>query len=446
MATLLQQQTRAWSSRTGGTVVPTTDAATADIRILNPAGLGALIRSTPLRTVPELLRQDDSPLRWSRIVTIYRERLTAWEGEVVGVPLAGEARVLITRADKLADPQHRSGFQSKFGRPLVPPTTYEEIADIAEYFASTGAASLPPTPAPERLLHEFHLLAACYDRPALTDTNIARKEPLTMRYAGDRALTFHHDLTTGLPRLTSPGFVQAASWLARVQKHRMSGTNLDPVAALGDGSAVLAILTLSEVARLPRTNDMIQPRFGVGALPGTRVYYDAETKAANPPFDRVKGINFVPYLGSNGLIGVVPQSAAQPETAFELLAELASPDKSLDRLADPTRGFGPFRTDQLESARDTLWQNYGFDTERSKEFANAVRMNLGISLANPVLVPRAPDQAPREEQLAKGVLRAATGALPPEQALAEVQQLWIEADKQNPQAALWRRLSAGLTR
>src|SRR5262245_2779405 len=153
----------------------------------------------------------------------------------------------------------------------------------------------------------------------------------------------------------------------------MAPGTIDPAEALDQGTAVVALLTLAELGRLPREGDTLADRFGLAPLPGTRSWFDPETRTARSPPDQVRGVNYVPYYGSGGWVGIVREKCEAPDAAFDLLAELAGPARSSERLSDPGFGFGPFRSEHLEPQREGVWQRYGLDPDRSKQLAAALR-------------------------------------------------------------------------
>jgi ABC-type glycerol-3-phosphate transport system substrate-binding protein len=443
VAKALGRLSAGWAGRTGATVAvvaasPDADAA-ADIVVLAPAELGAWAARGDARPLPAALEGEDHALRWPRVLSPYRDRLAMWGGRPRAVPLAGDGYALVYRADKLAGPKYEDAFRAKFGRPPAPPATWEAAAEVAEFFADAdGKPSLPPLASDAgRLLREFHFVAACYDRQPLPESAI--------RGAGLQTLSFHFDAVTGRPRLAAPAFVAAAEFLRRVNRCRMPGPSDDPVTALDTGTAVLAVLTLAEVGRLPKDGDTVSARFGVAQLPGTQMFFDAAGKT-RPPTDRARAVNYVPYFGSGGWLGVVRARCESPEAAFELLADLASPARSLDPLSDPALGFGPFRAEHLEQQREAVWQRYDLDPARTQRLVEGLRLYMAATVANPVFAYRGPDQEPLMTELAKHVRAAATGGSTPADAMKAADDAWRKRDASQPpdKLAEWRRKSAGL--
>lgn len=433
---------RAWSGRTGATVKvelrPADSNLPADVRLLRPTQLGGPASRKELAPFASK-REGSNPLQWDRILEVYRRNLSSWGEEYLGLPVAGDAFVLVYRADRFAAAEHRAGFAAKYPqRPLNPPATWEDFAEVAAYFADAQKKpSLAPLPKdPNRLLTEFHQIAACYDRRAMADSDRGKSV--------DQGLGLHYRQDTGRSRLTLPAFLASAKWLADTRAYRPAEASDDPVAALDAGSAVLAVLSLAEVARLPKdpATGGVQARFQVAGLPGTRTYFDA----AGQRLPAGRGANYVPYLGSGAWIGTVSKASPHGEAAWDMLAEAAGVAGSFALLSEPRLGAGPFRTEHLEDTRDAVWHGYQFDPERSKALANAIRHYVSQNVVNPALPLRTPDQASRMASLEVELRKAAIGQVTPEAALAAAAASWEKLDaSQNPdERTQWRRNAAGL--
>lgn len=428
-----------WTGRTGAKATvqakPKEEGPTVDVLVIRPYELGELGARDALTPLPSAFTTDVTPLDYPSISAKYREMLGSWAGAAVALPLAGDGYVLAYRADKFQDEQAQRAFQAGRKRPLAPPATWEEALDVAAFFAGhQKAPSLPPVPAdPDRLLTEFHQIAACYDREARSE--------FQKQAAGD-ALAFHVATGTWTPRLDAPAFAAAAEWLANARPYRMP-TPTDPVAALSDGSAVLAVLTLAEVGRLPKdSGGAIDPRFRVAALPGTQAYFAPDGRRTTVG----GGGNYVPYLGSRGWLAVVRKGSPNADAAWNLLAELASPAALLARVSDPAADAGPVRTDHATADRSQLWLRYGFDAARTKQLADAVAKSLRFTVTNPAIVLRTPDRVPRMAALEASVRKAATGQTPPADAMREAQAAWLTMDAAANAEELtrWRRQAVNL--
>lgn len=429
------RRANAWAKRAGAEIVASAAAPTEwDVAIIRPAELGAFVAANEALPIPEALRDASHPLQWSRLLPLSIDRLAGWGTEARAVPLAGEAYVLAYRAERFTDTKAGEDFSRKHGRPLTVPTTWEDFATVAEFFANRGLPSLPSVANDaDRLLREFHHVAACYDRPPVTGAAFGElmRDAKSRDASVNQFLAFHHDLQTGEPRLLKPAFLEAAKWLHRTAPCRA------PVGT----PPVMAVVSLSELAQLQPISSI-----GVAPLPGTKVSYDAKTGRAMPPADKNKGLNFVPYHGAGGWIGVVRTGRPNPEAAFDLLADLSRLERSAELLSDPALGFGPFRVEHLDQSHETLWQRYGFDAQQTHRLAEAIRYDLDVGLANPAIALRGADQAELMKLLGEQLNRIVTGAVSPEEAMKAADAAWRKADSARPAEALKqeRRRSAGL--
>lgn len=439
---------RAWAGRTGATVEvvadPMAPGDAIDVGVIPAAELGTWADRGELAVVPTSLRAAGNAYQRQDVLDVYRERLAGWGRQTLALPLSGGGDVIVYRADRLADVPTREKFAARFGRAPDRLATWEDFAEWAELLAALdGKPSLPPQPAdPARLADLFFRVAACYDRPALNDNAVSRRRAEPGFEA--EMLSFQSRSDTGAPRLDAPGFVAAAGWLARLRATKClpDGPPGDPVAALADGTASLAVLSLDELARLPRERGMVPPRFGVAQLPGTRTYFDP---AGGKPVP-VTGANYIPYF-AGGLLGVVRTRCAHPEAAFDLLADLGGPTLSRELVSDPRLGVGPFRESHLSQERLVIWLGYGFDDVRSRALQAALQQNVRADVKNPAFGLRGPDHAALTEALAAELRRLASGEeADAARAVGRANAAWEQLDAKVPPKTLlsWRRHAAGL--
>jgi hypothetical protein len=432
-----------WAARTGASVTiapaPMTRTDSSDIGVLPPGALGEWGEAGLLVPVPARLRTGEQ-YQWQGLLPAYAERLAEWGGQALAVPLAGDGAVLVYRADRFAETTAADEFQMRFGRRPGAPATWEEFADLAEFFAARNKGpSLPALPTdPDRLFDLFCRVAASADRRALNDVELAA------RTGRDRdALAFQFSVVTGKPRVRGPGFLFAASWLNRLRAAGAlpaPGAPEDPVAALADGRAVLALVGLDQLARLPRENGVVPARFALASVPGTRTAHDPERPKAGAAH-----LNYVPYF-CGGRFGAVRTRCPNPDAAFDLLAELGGPARSAELVGTPGLGAGPLRTAHLDRDRLVLWLGYGFDEERTKLLQDVLRQYVGQTVKNPTFTLRGPDRAALVAAAVDPLRKLAAGAAPPAEALQLIETGWNELDAKVPAATLprWRQKEAGL--
>jgi multiple sugar transport system substrate-binding protein len=187
-----------------------------------------------------------------------------------------------------------------------------------------------------------------------------------------------------------------------------------------------------------KKNGKVPERYGIAPLPGTAAYLDPATGRLNR-----SGRNYVPYF-AGGWFGVVRTGCKAPAAAFDLLADLGGPARSLEVVA--AGGYGPTRDTHLEPDRLLVWLGYGLDEERSKGLLEAVRQYVGKAVRNPAYGLRGPDHAALTAALGDGLAKLAAGGEKPEEVLKRITAAWEKADAGTPPEKLkaWRRHAAGL--
>lgn len=436
-AEAIEPMVRSWEARTGAAVTLSRDTMkpddATDLAVIPVSALGAWAEPGQLAPLPPRLRNQVSEL-----LPPYAERLAAWGDQTQAVPLTGDGVVLVYRADRFADPPTAAAFLARAKRPLAPPTTWDQFAAVAAFFAERDKRpSLPPLPAdPARLFDLVSRVAANSDRAALSDKDLAE------RVKDEELLAFHFSVKTGKPRLQSPGFTAAARWLNTLASTGClpPGASDDPVAALAEGRAVLAVLSLDQLAKLPRESGAVPTRFGIGVLPGAGWGNDAGAK----PKDEKETVNYVPYF-AGGRLGVVRTRCPRPEAAFDLLAEIGGPARSAELISTPGLGAGPLRPADLGPDLFPLWLGYGFDAARSRVLQDALRHYLADTVKNPAFGLRGPDRDALTLTASDAFRKLGTGAKPND-VLGEAQLAWSALDaKVDPATQVrWRKRAAGV--
>jgi multiple sugar transport system substrate-binding protein len=427
-----------WADRSGASVALHTSNMTpgddTDIGILSVSEFGIWADRRELARVPSTLRLADHPYQWTGVLPIYRDQLSEWGGQAQAIPLAGDGHVIVYRTDRLADEKLVTAFLAAYSRKPRVPTTWEEFVDLAVQLSTVSGK---PSIAPMTALQAADLLfriAACYDRPASSSPQAVREGSLSLQF----------DVSNAQPRLQAPGFAAAGALFDRLAQAKCfapmtpAGQKGDRMAALRDGGSALAVLSLTELAELPRENGIVLPQFGIAALPGTKRYHDSGRgmiESAAP--------NYVPYH-AGGRLGVVRTRSANIDAAFDLLADLGGPARSLEIVGTPGLGAGPIRIAHLERERIHIWYGYGFDASRTNQLQSALQQYVRQEVKSPALGLRGPDQ----EALANAAaveLGKLTAGERPDEALRRLTDAWNEIDKKTPQETRlrWRKMAAG---
>jgi ABC-type glycerol-3-phosphate transport system substrate-binding protein len=439
----LRSQSSVWQARQQARVVckaydadqGPVSVAGADVWVVAVADMPRWAGAGKLAPAPGALTQRGGAFNWPALLPAYRDPLLLWDSKAFAVPLVGEAPVCFFRADLFASADYQARFRawrqarSEAGaalRELRAPATWEEYALAAEFFRQhhprgKPAPSLPPLPArPTDLDRLFYTIAASYARRAVRED-----EPAGVAHL-DEVFSFHYDQKTGKPLIDTAGFTLALKLMQRLQACRPEGSADAPQEAFLRGDAVLCIADAGLVTRAQQV-PALRDRVGVCPVPGAEKYVTLRGQ------QRVlkEGSNRVPYLGGAGWLAVVPTATARQEAAWDLLQDLAGPERSAQVALEPSWG-GPTRADQVLRER---WDAYDLDASRSLALKDAVsRAVLQHGLKNPALCLRIPDQASHRAALVEGVRRALLDRADAAAELVGVARKWAELDAKRGQA------------
>jgi multiple sugar transport system substrate-binding protein len=435
-ADLLRSRGRSWALHHGVNIAiqtydPSKEAephghssASADVWVLAPVDLPSWVAEGRLAPLPSSYKALENPLAWSDLLPTWREQLVQWDGKVYALPLVGEAPLCCYRADLLKDPAHRSALRSLFGKDLDGPLTWEQFAQLAEYFRDKGVAgksgpSLPPLPRADADLDRlFYTVAAGFARRAV------RHDEERQAYQSDDVFSFHYNFETGQPRIASGGFVHALKLLQRLQACRPAEPADHPEEAFRDGRAVLCLTDAPWLASFQKT-PALRDKVGVCRIPGGARYFDFQTGQERRPFG---GVNWLPYLGGAGWLAAVPQSSRHPDVAFELLADLAGTKTSTQIFLGSIGQGGPTRTGQLYRHR---WDTFDLDEKQTLHLRDVLQATLlHRHLKNPVLCLRTPRQAAHRTALVRGLRQALLMGADAEKTLQKVAEQWRKLDRE----------------
>jgi len=424
-AASLQELIQAWAAK-HGIAAASINPAEADLLILQGTAWPSLASTGQLVPIPASFMDENSPAQWGQLLPAYQSSLPNWGTQKYAVPLTASAFGLVWRKD-LFDAAAMSTAKL---------ATYEDVADAAlNYTAATKKPAIAALPTePGKVFQQFAQLAACYDRAPSGGGKAAADGVDYVR----RGLSFLIQNETGVVRLDAPAFGEAFRWFARTAPARAQTG--DALTQLEAGTAAIAILSLADIARLPKDESgFVDGRYGIGPLPGTRKYFNAKGDAMPVPTP-----NYVPYTGGCGFVGVVTKSAANQADCWALLAHLASPATQETLLSDPRVGMLPLRK-SVKSLDSRTFRRYRLDDARATTLANAIQQQLGLGTLNPALAPKTPAQAEVVRLIGEQVVAAGSGKIAAGEAQRNAIAAWqSQADRTPPDTWKdWRRKAAG---
>ncbi len=85
---------------------------------------------------------DPKDIEFEDIAPALIELTTRWQGKVFGLPYYTFTMGMFYRCDLFEHPDEKAAFEAKYGYPLDVPQTYEQLADIAEFFTRKKGETL----------------------------------------------------------------------------------------------------------------------------------------------------------------------------------------------------------------------------------------------------------------------------------------------------------------
>lgn len=295
------------------------------------------------------------------------------DGRIWLMPQRADVQVLFYRTDLFQDPEHRRGFQQRFGRELRVPETWEEYREVTSYFTDYGRTSGRDLWGSGETLKRphfaFEFFAMRYWSMTGQQFFSDRGEPLFDSAGGVRALEFMRSLAP----IAAPG---GANW-----------AHDETISAFSQGQLAMAPQWYDFYATLRGDTTLpIRNRFGVAMVPGTRVSADS--------------IRRTPSIGG-GSLGIAADSRNK-EAAWRFIEHMTGPDfmarAALRGVIVPRRSsYADPRVRQQNPAVDVYLQ----------------------SLERAWFRPRLVEYAEIEAMIGRAVSRAYVGEAPPANALQE---------------------------
>lgn len=449
---LMARHGQTWAERSGGRVELVSTGSAADIQVFAPAEMGRWAANGELAPLSLGSQRGEGSFEYNRLLHYEVERFMDWGGRAFALPILGESVLCVYRDDLFRDPRHSAALEQRFletfrhsvGR--GGPSTWQEFAAIAEYFASQpgwgadGHKSLPPLPSsPDEFDRDFHLIASPFARLAV---NQEKSASLSAQLKSNLMFSYELDVDTGEPLIDRPGFVEALTFMQKLQACRPPGTSPRPLEAFRAGHAVMAIATLADLPWLQDAQSPVRDRFAVCRIPGSKMVFDV---AANRmvPHGGSDG-NVVPHHGHGGWMAGLTARAVHAEAATDLLVFLSSPPVSQEIVCETAWGGGPTRASHLDNR--SAWFNYGLSPAHTSQLMSALDAYYRPTLLNPTYRLRLPDQDEYMKAFAKRIVPALTQDQSAEAALKSVAADWRELARRKDKAAFLHhyRMSQGL--
>lgn len=411
------------------------EARTADVLIFPGDRVGALIDAEalspldesevrPARVLPigqerpssaedlpagPAVRKD--PLDFADVLQVYRERVSRYGEDRVGLPLGGSVLVLAYRRDAMESEANRRAAEEA-GIALGPPETWDQLDALARFFHGRDwDGDGEPDPG---------LALALGDDPEGVADALFLARAASLGQDPNR-YEFLFDAESMEPRIASPPFVEALEALSALEAFGPDGVGSFDAGrareAFRSGEAAL-LIDLAERAALWAGSERPFP-VGVAPLPGSPRYYDPN----RGEWREVSRPNRPSYLPGGGgwLVGVSSKATGERrEAAVSYLRSLAGPEVAQAIVSDRVFPMVPVRASHLTFG---LPDPRSAPSVESRSWGEAVERTLSASQV--VVGIRIPEADAYLADLARA-RAAVAGGRPAREALEEAARSWRE--------------------
>jgi multiple sugar transport system substrate-binding protein len=409
------------------------DASQLDVLIFSADRMGDLVEAEVLATLPreailaapeqgsvssiqedseqDEARRDSDPVRtfdYTDIAPVYRDQVSKYGTDLLGLPYGGTALVLVYRRDALTRKENLEAARTA-GVSLEPPLTWTQLDAIAGFFQGRDWDG------DGRNDHGIALAIADDEEGVANATFLARAASLGQH---PDHFSFLFDADSMEPRIEAPPFVEALQGILALK----SAAPTDPESLTLSGARKAfregRVALLIDRAERASTWSPGKP-VGVAPLPGSHRVYEPSQKA----WQNLESRNNPSYLPQGGgwLIGVNRSlSGKEREAAIDLARFLADPENSNRIRTEPKFPILPFRTSQMSLGLPDPTESPDVDP---RLWSDAISQTLMAARLIPGL--RLPEAEGYLSDLAQGRKAALKGEAP-EAALRSVAENWTQ--------------------
>lgn len=411
--TTWERDTKATLAIVEGAVEPT-DLKGADVVIFAGDRLGDLVDAQALAILldkdirsPAPVGKEKppaDPLAFADVLPPFREHVSKYGEDRIGLPLGGSGLVLIYRRDAFESQANKKAAEAA-GLTLAPPKTWEDLDALVAFFhAQTGQGIAVPFGKDEEGVGDAILIARAASSGLHPD---------------HYALLFNPD--TLEPRLASPPFVFALEAIAKWKAFAPEkAETFDAEAARAAFRGGKATFLIDRAERASKWTDPKTPlSVVVASLPGSKRVYEPGLKE----WQELPSPNRVTYLlrGGGLLVGITSKGeATNRAAALDFVKSLAGPETARLLLIEPDYPLIPDRNTQLSAGLPDRRSALSVDPQ---SWGVAVAQTLTAARVVPGL------RIPRTDLYLAALTNARVAAIsgtPAESALADAAKAWSE--------------------
>jgi len=296
------------------------------------------------------------------------QAIVKWGGEIMAFPYDGDNHMTYYRKDALEVPEYQQKFKQEYGYMYsLPPATWEEVRDIAEFFndwdwdndgeVEYGVAYIAQQNT--QAMWSYLDFVAQYATKAGPPSN--------------HMSNIFFDADTMEPLCNSPGWIAAMTMIQELTKYA-------PPGLLGYGYSELRQAFVSGNTAIgfdwgdigiqeqypDKFGSKVKGLLGYGPLPGAEKYWDRQKN------QWVEESHVVNFLNFGGWVWIIPKSAEEKVAAYHFGMYMTNPEHSLLDVCGihGYTGANPWRWSHFNTP--DVWVRGGWGEESAKGYLKAI--------------------------------------------------------------------------
>jgi ABC-type glycerol-3-phosphate transport system substrate-binding protein len=359
-----------------------------DAVMLHGLQMGPLLAADAILPIDDLLANDkisNPDLDAGDLIQTPFQTLAFHGGKQYGFINWNYNMVYWARADLLNDEGEKQAFQAKYGYPLAPAQTLEQMRDVAEFFTRKAGENLKGQP----LVGDFY---------GIVLEGLKGQTSLSL-FVGNILRNFGGDFADeqGKPSFNTPAVVDALKLWAELWKFSPPGTAeysvIDVPTVMGNGIAAQSIAYSDFVLGIDKP--------GASPLHGQFIYAPVPVKEGADPAQRAAE-------GEPSMI-VISRASDNPEAAFLFLQWMVD-KKQQKALMEAGKGGVPIRT--------STWADLSALEETNPTLVSAMKASLEVVKSKRPM----PNYFQIVDELSNIVQQVGLGSITPENAAEQGQQ------------------------
>ncbi|MBI5667814.1 MAG: extracellular solute-binding protein [Chloroflexi bacterium] len=383
-----------------------------DVVTFYPAYIGDFASNGYLLPLDEFMAREPAAV-WDPhqddVLAPFRELYNKFGGQTYALTIDGDVLVLMYRQDLFDNADEQAAFKEKYGKDLMPPETWDDWLQVAEFFTRKAGDTL----AGETLTEDFYGASEFAKR--------SFSYAWFMNRAASAGVVYFDENMN--PRINEPGAVAGLQNMMDTLKFAppdVLNSGYDELRDLFIQGRTAMVVQWTDVPKKAAdpTQSKIAGKVGVGRVPGTEVNGEVVHRSMMPV----------------GRVVAVAADSDVPEAAYCVAKHIAY-NRSLEDVSTSLTGLDPYRQSHLDHPE-------AFAALMGEENAAAYLAGLNQALADGFPDIFIPGSAQYQDALDLEVNRALSGEITAQEALDNVAAKWNEITDtlgRENQVAVWQQ-------